>query len=361
MPLVYKYNILNTVEHPDCVIVKTGNGRYFELSKPVYEKIKLLVSSSGQIKSDNLSPDIVKNLKNKSIITNSDYNKVTRDIRYHWQLPILTGNRLERCCQILTGTISSAFLLIILSLAICLAFVFNNQLYQIYNEGNIDYALKNIEYIDALKVVFFIFCTGLIHEMGHAVAHQKYTHTSYEIGLCINYIIPSFYADVSDTVMLREKFKKVVIGLSGIYFQLITFPLFIFVFYMCGNIKIPVYISMIFLMQILLNLFPAMRSDGYWIYCDLLGINRFSSSSSKIKNKFSLKQLFLYILAVPTILYLLYFMTNGAMNFITVTNSGKELGNARPIDVIRGVFALVYIGFTVRMFFYFMYSYFRRK
>jgi len=351
---IYRYNIINSVEHPDHIVVKTANGRYFELTKSVYQSVKKLVQADGTIDCKTLSPAILASLSKKNMITASSTTKSNHIIKYHWRKAVLQGPGLMRFCQALEPMIQWRFFVLFMLLSVVWAGVFIDPLSQIFAADNIDHAIDNITYADMLAIVLFIFISGMVHETGHGIAHQKYTGNSYEIGVCVNYVLPSFYADVSDTVMLNSKFKKVIIGLCGIYFQLLLYPFVITLLIFIGNNDMPVYITLLMGLQMMLNLFPAMRNDGYWIYCDLFNIKQNVESSAK--SHLSGKEKVLYLLAIPGMAYIGFITMNGLDSLMSILMNMVQggfdgLADNEPFDFIRAMLALIYLTFAIKILF----------
>lgn len=108
---------------------------------------------------------------------------------------------------------------------------------------------------------------SLFHELGHATACRHYTGKAGEIGVGINIVVPVFFANVSNLYMARCR-QRLVIGLSGLYFQAIFSTLLLMAMY--GLLPMEKYL-VINLFSMLLNGAPLFRNDGYWVLNDALG------------------------------------------------------------------------------------------
>ena len=95
-----------------------------------------------------------------------------------------------------------------------------------------------------------------------------------------NPIFPVFYADVT-AVWKLNKYKRIIVNLAGIYFQLLISMLLI-VFLSIWSLQYPmtnlicIYLFKINIFVILYALFPFFRNDGYWVYSDFFDLPNLS-------------------------------------------------------------------------------------
>ena len=132
----------------------------------------------------------------------------------------------------------------------------------------------------------------LFHEFGHAVAAKKFGLTPKEIGFGIFFIIPILYSNVS-CIWILDKHKRVIVNLSGIYFQLLVslfFSIFLFEHTELLMILYSMNIGLLFF-----SLFPFIKTDGYWVISDYFDkLNLFERANNylfmlyKKKEKFNL-------------------------------------------------------------------------
>ncbi len=134
-----------------------------------------------------------------------------------------------------------------------------------------------------------IFLLILIHEIGHVAATRNYNSSSGEIGFGFYFILPVLYTDLT-SIWALDKHKRVRINLSGIYFQAISGCILIV---LAGILNWPgafniitKVISLNFSIMII-NSFPLLKFDGYWVYSDLFDISNLRKKSLElIKNIF---------------------------------------------------------------------------
>ncbi|MGB0293316.1 MAG: hypothetical protein ACPGAO_00700 [Flavobacteriaceae bacterium] len=122
--------------------------------------------------------------------------------------------------------------------------------------------IKTIILVTALSVFF--------HEIGHATACQFYGKKVSKIGGGFYLFRPVMFADVSQIWSLN-RMKRIKVSLSGIYFELV-FVVFLFTLQLTFNTDIFLFLGYLLMTQSLWNLNPLIRSDGYWIVTDSLGV-----------------------------------------------------------------------------------------
>lgn len=130
--------------------------------------------------------------------------------------------------------------------------------------------LLSLQLREVILCYLYIILAGFVHELGHSAATIKYGGKSGEIGVGIYFLMPVLFSNVTDAWRLKRK-QRVMVDLGGIYLQgaflFISFVVNIFIFHSSlWNIAI-----LISSFQILSNLNPFIKLDGYWILVDFLG------------------------------------------------------------------------------------------
>lgn len=136
------------------------------------------------------------------------------------------------------------------------------------------------------KLIAYILLFGIliIHEFGHIISAKFHNTVVKEIGLGIYRVIPVLYVNL-DEIWKLSKEKRIIINLSGIYFQSLIGIFFIFLFFIfkqnlfwyifCANYTI-----------LFLNLNPFFQFDGYWVLTDLLNEKNLNKSSNSFIKTF---------------------------------------------------------------------------
>ncbi|MBB4806051.1 putative peptide zinc metalloprotease protein [Chryseobacterium defluvii] len=138
-------------------------------------------------------------------------------------------------------------------------------------------------------IYFFMIMTISVtfHEIGHATSASFFGAKHGGIGGGFYLLTPVYFADVTDIWRLN-KTQRIVVNLSGMYFELVICTLFSIISLIFNNYTLLI-ISVIVCLKTLFNLNPFLRSDGYWVVSDLTNKpNLLYHSSEKLKDIFRL-------------------------------------------------------------------------
>lgn len=176
----------------------------------------------------------------------------------HFQIKLLGGALLEK----FTKTLSILFRPSIATVLIVLSLLTTAAYYLFAERPSV--RLSTQELVAAYLVLFFVF---LIHELGHAAATKYYGMKPHEISFGFYLVFPVFFADVSEAWSLN-KYKRIVINLGGVYFQLIVNALLVGFAFCFPNSSVLTTLLYTNLIVVCYSLMPFIRYDGYWIYSD---------------------------------------------------------------------------------------------
>ncbi|MEM8735688.1 MAG: hemolysin D, partial [Planctomycetota bacterium] len=131
----------------------------------------------------------------------------------------------------------------------------------------------------------------LLHELGHAFVNRRFGGRCQEIGVMIFFFMPTLYCNASDSWLLPSKWKRIAIGLGGVYVETFLFSLASFGWWFslpgdwntfCMNMMLVCSIS-----AILTNGNPLLRYDGYFVLADWLEIPNLSQkANAEIRRQF---------------------------------------------------------------------------
>jgi putative peptide zinc metalloprotease protein len=117
--------------------------------------------------------------------------------------------------------------------------------------------------------------SALFHELGHASALRVAGGRARGMGFGLYLIYPVFYTDVTDSYRL-SRWRRVLTDLGGFYFNLI-FSLGVLAAYAITRDETLLVAVAIVDLEILHQLIPLGRLDGYWLLADLTGVPDFFS------------------------------------------------------------------------------------
>jgi putative peptide zinc metalloprotease protein len=143
--------------------------------------------------------------------------------------------------------------------------------------GGVGDSVRTVLYMPGgiLLVLMLLFVSGIFHELGHAAALYYGGGKARGIGVGLYLLYPVFYTDATDSYRLG-RWARVRTDLGGIYFDFI-FTLGLMALYFISGQEILLAVVVLIGIEILYNLLPFVRLDGYWVLADLTGIPDFFS------------------------------------------------------------------------------------
>jgi len=126
--------------------------------------------------------------------------------------------------------------------------------------------------------------TAVWHELGHAAALHRSGYPPGGIGTGLLFIIPVLYADVSAVSALARR-DRLRVDLAGVCFQagaggaLAAWGALAD----CGTCRLAGLLSMA---AVIWSLIPFLRTDGYWVLCDLLGLRDLEGAGGAISRTY---------------------------------------------------------------------------
>lgn len=126
-----------------------------------------------------------------------------------------------------------------------------------------------------LLVLVVVVVSAAFHELGHAAALHYAGGRIKGMGAGMYIVYPAFFTDVSDNYRL-SRWARVRTDLGGFYFNLIFALAILGVFVLTGQEFLLLMVLMINL-EIIHQLLPFLRLDGYWALADVTGVPDFFS------------------------------------------------------------------------------------
>lgn len=127
----------------------------------------------------------------------------------------------------------------------------------------------------ALAVIAILFVSDIFHEFGHASALRYGGGKVRGMGLGVYIVYPALYTDTTDSYRLG-RWARVRTALGGFYFHLVFSVGLVALYFATGWEFLLIVVTLINL-DMLYQLMPTVRFDGYWALADLTGIPDFFS------------------------------------------------------------------------------------
>ncbi len=121
------------------------------------------------------------------------------------------------------------------------------------------------------------------HELGHAMACRRMGAECHEVGVLLIAFLPCLYCDVSDAWSLTSRWRRAVVALAGVYFELMLAVAAgaAWLALAPGPLRmLSLYVMVVASVSTLLvNLNPLLRYDGYYVVADAWGVANLHSQS----------------------------------------------------------------------------------
>src|SRR5438067_156116 len=122
-----------------------------------------------------------------------------------------------------------------------------------------------------------------IHELGHGLTCKHFGGEVHEVGVMMLVFTPYFFVNVSDSWVLPNRYKRILISAAGIYVELIlaSFATFLWAIVQPGTAQQVLWNIMVIasVSTIIFNANPLMRFDGYYIMTDAIEVPNLQSKS----------------------------------------------------------------------------------
>lgn len=135
----------------------------------------------------------------------------------------------------------------------------------------------------ATMAVLAIVLVKAWHELGHAMACRRMGAECHEVGVLLLAFLPCLYCDVSDAWSLTSRWRRAVVALGGVYFELMLAVAAgaAWLVLAPGPLRmLSLYVVVVASVSTLLvNLNPLLRYDGYYVLADTWGVANLHTQS----------------------------------------------------------------------------------
>lgn len=126
----------------------------------------------------------------------------------------------------------------------------------------------------------------VIHEFGHGLSCKHFGGECHEMGVMLLVFSPTLYCDVSDSWMLRNKWKRIIIGGAGMYVEVILSAVAVYVWWntqpgLLHHLALNIFFVTT-ITTVIFNANPLMRFDGYYMMSDLLEIPNLRAKADRL-------------------------------------------------------------------------------
>lgn len=121
-----------------------------------------------------------------------------------------------------------------------------------------------------LALVAVLTAGAVVHELGHAAACRYSGGRPGRVGVGIYLVFPAFFTDVTDSYRLSRS-GRIRTDLGGLYFNVLVVVALAAVYLQTGH-GLALLAVLLTHLQMLQQLVPIIRLDGYWVLSDVAGV-----------------------------------------------------------------------------------------
>ncbi len=291
----YHYDLYTMSENE---YVLSFENRYFKIEKTLYNILN--ISKTAETFEDlydrinekhSYSKIDLQNLLNQKLIPlfeSKNQPKHEKSNSFWIQRQILNESMVEKIAKPFSNLYGRFFYPILILITISFVVL----LKMVFQEESIQITSTQPDFIKWVLSYVFLFLIIFLHETGHAAAAIKSGIKPRSIGLGFYTVLPVMYTDLTDAWRLSRD-NKIKINLGGIYMQLIINILLSIFFFITSTIflkEILIYLLTINATIILVNLFPLLKFDGYWVVSDFMRIPNLINESNQQLIRFVTKK-----------------------------------------------------------------------
>lgn len=201
------------------------------------------------------------------------------------------------------------------------------------------YSFIDKGFADLAEFWILFFVLGFFHESAHGLTCKHYGGGVHHMGFQLLYLTPTFYVEVTEGWVYASRWQRLAIIIAGIWVELIFCgvatvvwwgtPPGTFVHEMAYKVMLITGVAVV-----LVNLNPLIKLDGYYFFCELIGIREIKERSTAFvtgwikKNIFGLPATHEYVSHRRTWLYVSYALLSGAYSYLLLLAVARFAYNA---------------------------------
>jgi len=209
---------------------------------------------------------------------------------------------------------------------------------QMWRDTKEFYNFTNKTWGDILLLYAVSMVVVAIHELGHAYACKHYGARVRSMGFALVYLMPAFYTDTTEGVVMASRSQRFVIALAGIWAELVLCAIATPIWWGTppdtALHDIAYYMMMqTGIMSLILNWNPLIKLDGYHMLCEGLGINDLKENSTAYISAWVKRHIWRLPVEVPYVPkrrrfgYAVYAFLSGAYSYLVLFVVARFAGN----------------------------------
>jgi len=190
--------------------------------------------------------------------------------------------------------------------------------------------------------IFYLYTLGMLivalHELAHAHACKHYGGRVPAMGFALVYLLPAFYTDTTEGYVHGTLYQRLTISFAGVWSELLLYAVVTPIWWGSApgtTLHNAAYFVMILcgFMNVIVNWNPLMKLDGYYMLCEIVGINDLKEDSTAYTSAWVKRHVWRLPVEVPylprqrRVVFAVYALASGAYSYMVLYILASFTGN----------------------------------
>jgi putative peptide zinc metalloprotease protein len=200
------------------------------------------------------------------------------------------------------------------------------------------YSFSNKSWGDVVTLYTLGMFIVAVHEFAHAHACKHYGGRVPAMGFALVYLMPAFYTDTTEGFVHGTYYQRLIITFAGVWSEMVLYAIATPIWWGTPPGTVVHYgahfvMMMSGIMSVVLNWNPLMKLDGYYILCDLVGIQDLKEASTAYTSAWVKKNIWRLPVEVPYVPrqrrlgYAAYALASGGYSYTVLYVVARFAGN----------------------------------
>ncbi len=209
---------------------------------------------------------------------------------------------------------------------------------EIGRDTNEFYNFSNKSWGDILVLYLILVAVVVVHEFAHAYASKHFGGRVTAMGFCLVCLAPALYTDTTEAEVTATTYERLIVTVAGVWSELIICAIATIIWWGTAP-DTPLHNGAYFMMMltgimsVLLNWNPLIKLDGYYMLCDLMGIQDIKEKSTAFVSAWVRRTIWRLPVEVPYVppkrrfWFAVYALLSGAYSYTVLYVVARFAGN----------------------------------
>jgi putative peptide zinc metalloprotease protein len=190
--------------------------------------------------------------------------------------------------------------------------------------------------------ILYLYTVGMsivaLHELAHAHACKHYGGRVPAMGFALVYLLPAFYTDTTEGFVHATFHQRLIISFAGVWSEMLLYAVATPIWWVTQPETLAhtaAYFVMIVcgVMNVVVNWNPLLKLDGYYMLCDIVGINNLKEDSTAYASAWVKRHIWRLPVEVPYIPkqrrfgFVIYALLSGGYSYMVLFILARFSGN----------------------------------